>query len=74
MGKAQYLSLHMDHEGAITLLNQVIVQLPSTFTLPLIERMRCHLALYDWEQCLETANRILAVDPQCPEALKHKVS
>jgi tetratricopeptide repeat protein 21B len=71
-GKVRYQELQNDYEGAIGLLNQLIVRFP-TFTPPLIEKMKNQLALLDWDQAIETANRILAADPHCLEALKVKV-
>lgn len=71
-GKVRYQELQKDYEGAIGLLNQLVVRFPS-FTPPLVEKMKNQLALLDWDQALETANRILSADPHCLEALKIKV-
>jgi hypothetical protein len=35
--------------------------------------MKNQLALLDWDQAVETANRIITMDPHCLEALKVKV-
>jgi tetratricopeptide repeat protein 21B len=71
-GKVRFQELQNDFEGAIGLLNQLVVSFP-TFTPPLVEKMKNQLALLDWEQAIETASRILAADPSCLEALKLKV-
>lgn len=71
-GKVRFLELQKDYEGAIGLLNQLVVKFP-TFTPPLVEKMKNQLALLDWDQAIETASRILAMDPHCLEALKVKV-
>ncbi|KDR09588.1 tetratricopeptide repeat protein 21B-like [Zootermopsis nevadensis] len=70
-GKAHFLELQNDYEGAIGLLNQLVVRFP-TFTPPLVEKMKNQLALLDWDQATETANRILAADQHCLEAMKIK--
>lgn len=71
-GKVRFQELQNDYEGAIGLLNQLVVRFP-TFTPPLVEKMKNQLALMDWDQAIETANRILTADQHCLEALKVKV-
>ncbi|XP_068085087.1 tetratricopeptide repeat protein 21B-like [Anabrus simplex] len=71
-GKVRYCELQNDYEGAINLLNQLVVRYPS-YTAPLIEKMKNQLALLDWDLAIETANRILSLDAHCLEALKAKV-
>ncbi|XP_069686948.1 tetratricopeptide repeat protein 21B-like [Periplaneta americana] len=71
-GKVRFCELQKDYDGAISLLNQLVVRFPS-FVPPLVEKMKNQLALLDWDQTIETANRILAADPHCLEALKVKI-
>jgi len=47
-GKVHFLELQKDYEGAICLLNQLVVKFP-TFTPPLVEKMKNQLALLDWD-------------------------
>ncbi|KAK7872002.1 hypothetical protein R5R35_004518 [Gryllus longicercus] len=72
LGKSRFCELENDYEGAISILNQLIVAFPS-LTLPLIEKMKNQLALLDWEQATETAQRILSIDSHSLEALKAKL-
>ena len=59
------------HTEAISLLNSLIVHYPK-LSLPLIEKMRNQLATKDWEQVMETANRILAIEPNSIDSMKAK--
>ncbi|XP_049834413.1 tetratricopeptide repeat protein 21B-like [Schistocerca gregaria] len=70
LGKATLLHLRRESEAAATLLDRLVIRdsLPA-----LIERTRCQLALYDWEQCLESADRALSADAGCLQALEHKM-
>ncbi|XP_047119367.1 tetratricopeptide repeat protein 21B-like isoform X2 [Schistocerca piceifrons] len=70
LGKATFLHLRRESEAAATLLDRLVIRdsLPA-----LIERTRCQLALYDWEQCLESADRALSADAGCLQALEHKM-
>lgn len=71
-GKVRFQELQNDFEGAIGLLNQLVVRFPA-FSPPLVEKMKNQLTLLDWDQAVETASRILAADPHCLEALKLRV-
>ncbi|KAK0172883.1 hypothetical protein PV328_006149 [Microctonus aethiopoides] len=58
-------------EQAILILNALIVRYPK-LCLPLIEKMICQLSCKDWDQVLETANRILSIDANNLDAIKAK--
>ena len=58
LGKAKFFELRLNFSGALDLLNQVIVNGP-TFLPGLIEKMKMQLALQDWEQALDCANRLV---------------
>ncbi|XP_049622407.1 tetratricopeptide repeat protein 21A [Suncus etruscus] len=61
MGKATYFMLHQNYTGALEVVNQITVA-SGTFLPALILKMRLFLAQQDWEQAVETANRILEKD------------
>lgn len=69
LGKAVCLERKEQFAPALELLNQVVVGYP-WFLPALVEKARLLLALDDWEQAMETAQRILAQDAQNIEALR----
>ncbi|XP_063227668.1 tetratricopeptide repeat protein 21B-like [Bacillus rossius redtenbacheri] len=71
-GKASCLTAAKKFEAAVAVLNQLVVRY-SSFSPPLVEKMKNQLGMLDIEQALETANRILSGDPHCLEAMKLKV-
>ncbi|XP_063424970.1 tetratricopeptide repeat protein 21B-like [Mytilus trossulus] len=68
-GKAKYYEMRHNFTGALDLVNQVIVNYPA-FLPALVEKMRLQLALQDWDQSIETAQRALDQDMHCIEALR----
>ncbi|XP_020612885.1 tetratricopeptide repeat protein 21B-like [Orbicella faveolata] len=66
-GKAKYLETKNNFSGALELINQAVVGYPD-FIPALIEKMRLQLALQDWDQTLETAQRALNSNRNCIEA------
>ncbi|EDO49516.1 predicted protein, partial [Nematostella vectensis] len=66
-GKARYLQLKNNFSGALDTVNQAVVAYPECIPA-LIEKMRLQLALQDWDQTLETAQRALAINRNCIEA------
>lgn len=56
LGKAKYQEMRKHFAGALELTNHAIVSFPN-FLPALIEKMKIQLALQDWEQAVETANR-----------------
>uniref|UniRef100_S4RS46 Tetratricopeptide repeat domain 21B n=1 Tax=Petromyzon marinus TaxID=7757 RepID=S4RS46_PETMA len=72
MGKAKYFELKHNYSGALEVINQAIVAFPS-FLPALVEKMRLQLALQDWEQTLETGQRILQKDSHSLEALQMQI-
>ncbi|XP_012284222.1 tetratricopeptide repeat protein 21B isoform X2 [Orussus abietinus] len=71
LGCAKYKEHIGDHPGAISILNSIIVHYPN-LCLPLTEKMINLLAMKDFEQVLETTNRILLIDSNNLDALKAK--
>ena len=56
IGKSRYMALRHNYSGALELINQAVVSYPG-FMPALIEKMRLQLALQDWEQTVESAQR-----------------
>ena len=56
LGKARYYYLRHNFSHALELAGQAIAAHPR-FLPALVEKMRVHLALQDWEQAMETAQR-----------------
>ncbi|CAH1774388.1 unnamed protein product [Owenia fusiformis] len=69
-GKAKFFEQRRNFTGALELLNTAVVNFQS-FIPPLIEKMKVQLALQDWENVMETAQRILAMDGHNIEAQKY---
>ncbi|XP_065054055.1 tetratricopeptide repeat protein 21B-like isoform X1 [Rhopilema esculentum] len=72
LGKVDYLKMKNNFSGALELTNQLVVYYPD-FYPALVEKMRLQLALQDWEQTLETAQRILRSEPHNIEAERMSV-
>ncbi|XP_015604649.1 tetratricopeptide repeat protein 21B-like [Cephus cinctus] len=71
LGSAKFKENKGDHSGVISILNSLIVRYPR-LCLPLIEKMSNQLAVKDWEQVIESANRILQIDANNLDAIKMK--
>lgn len=71
MGAAKFKEYNGDHSGAITILNSLIVRYPK-MCYPLVEKMNNQVATKDWEQAMETSNRILTLEANNVDALKLK--
>ncbi|XP_043587866.1 tetratricopeptide repeat protein 21B-like [Bombus pyrosoma] len=69
LGSAKYKQQRGDYTGAISTLNSLIVRYPK-LCLPLVEKLCNQLALKDWDQVLETANRIMSIDSNNLDARK----
>ncbi|XP_066572827.1 tetratricopeptide repeat protein 21B [Amia ocellicauda] len=61
MGKVRYFIKRQNFSGAIEIVNQIIVAQPG-FLPALIVKMNLFLAQQDWEQTMETGQRILQRD------------
>ncbi|XP_001655859.2 tetratricopeptide repeat protein 21B isoform X2 [Aedes aegypti] len=72
IGQVRYHQLNNDFEAAITVLNRLSVRYPE-LNIPLIEKMRCHLSNWNWENAVETSTRILNLEPTNLEALQVKI-
>ncbi|XP_045686795.1 tetratricopeptide repeat protein 21B [Phyllostomus hastatus] len=69
LGKAQCLEMRQNYLGALETVNQIIVNFP-TFLPALVQKMKLQLALQDWDQTTETAQRLMLQDKQNVEALR----
>ena len=72
MGKARVLLLKRRYKQALEELNQVIV-LYAWFLPALVEKFSVLMAMGDWDQAVETAQRVLAQDQHNIEALRLSV-
>ncbi|KAJ8668598.1 hypothetical protein QAD02_010261 [Eretmocerus hayati] len=61
LGSAKSREMRQDHAGAMLILNPLIVRYPK-LSIPLVEKMHNLLALRDWDQVIETSNRILSFE------------
>ncbi|XP_012885344.1 PREDICTED: tetratricopeptide repeat protein 21B isoform X1 [Dipodomys ordii] len=69
LGKVQCLEVRQNYSGALETVNQIIVNFP-TFLPAFEKKMKLQLALQDWDQTVETAQRLLLQDSQNVEALR----
>lgn len=58
-----------NHSEAISILNSLTIRYPK-LPLPLIEKIKCLLAIKDWEQVLELINRTLSIESNNLDAIK----
>lgn len=72
LGQMRYHQLNSDFEAAISVLNRLSVRYPE-LNIPLVEKMKTQLASWNWDHALETALRILNLEPTNIEALRVKV-
>ncbi|ESO93623.1 hypothetical protein LOTGIDRAFT_189817 [Lottia gigantea] len=70
-GKSKFMENRRNYSGALEIVNQIVVSFPN-FTPALVEKMRLQLALQDWEQTIETAQRAIDQDFHCIEAIKYQ--
>lgn len=57
---------------AISLLNQLIAN-HGTFLPALIEKMKLQIALKNWDEAIETAQKTFIIDRHCIEAQRHLI-
>ncbi|XP_024435637.2 tetratricopeptide repeat protein 21B [Desmodus rotundus] len=69
LGKAQCLEMRQNYLGALETVNQIIVNFPS-FLPAFVQKMKLQLALQDWDQMTEIAQRLMLQDKQNVEALR----
>uniref|UniRef100_A0A667GHI1 Tetratricopeptide repeat protein 21B n=1 Tax=Lynx canadensis TaxID=61383 RepID=A0A667GHI1_LYNCA len=67
--EAQCLEMRQNYSGALDTVNQIIVNFPS-FLPAFVKKMKLQLALQDWDQTVETAQRLMLQDNQNVEALR----
>ncbi|XP_054978983.1 tetratricopeptide repeat protein 21B [Sorex araneus] len=69
LGKAQCLEMSQIYSGALETVNKIIMNFPS-FLPAYVKKMKLQLALQDWDQTVETAQRLMLQDNQNVEALR----
>lgn len=69
LGKAQCLEMRQNYSGALETVNEIIMNFPS-FLPAFVKKMKLQLALQDWDQTVETAQRLMLQDNQNLEALR----
>lgn len=69
LGQMRYHQLNNDFETAISVLNRLSIRYPE-LNIPLVEKMKTQLASWNWEHSVETASRILTLEPTNIEALR----
>lgn len=72
LGQTRYHQLNNDFEAAISVLNHLSIRYPE-LNVPLVEKMKTHLASWNWDHCTETSVRILNLEPTNVEALRIKI-
>ncbi|XP_075548739.1 tetratricopeptide repeat protein 21B-like isoform X1 [Dermacentor variabilis] len=71
-GKAKCFECSGELMKALEVVNQAVV-LYTGFVPALLEKMKLHLALSDWEQMVDSCNRCLSQDSKCIDALLHLI-
>lgn len=71
LGSAKSRETRGDHSGAMLILNPLIVRYPK-LSIPLVEKMSNLLAMREWDQTVETCNRILSFESVNIDAFKIK--
>ncbi|ELU05036.1 hypothetical protein CAPTEDRAFT_159405 [Capitella teleta] len=71
-GKAKYMEMKRNFSGAMDIISQAVVAFPN-FLPALLEKMRLQLALQDWEQTVETAQRALNLNSNCLQAQRYLI-
>nr|KAG5695130.1 hypothetical protein BaRGS_017229 [Batillaria attramentaria] len=71
-GKAKFFEQRHNYSGALELVNQVVVNYQG-FLPAFVEKMKLQLALQDWDQTLESAQRALEMNMHCVEAMVYQI-
>ncbi|XP_065838597.1 tetratricopeptide repeat protein 21B-like [Oscarella lobularis] len=69
LGKAKYFETKFNYSGALECVNKAVVSYPGLVPA-LVEKMKLQLCLQEWEQSVETAQRILGFDSHCIDAVR----
>ncbi|XP_050699357.1 tetratricopeptide repeat protein 21B-like [Eriocheir sinensis] len=69
--KAKFYENRSNYKESTETLNLLVVAYPG-FTGPLVEKAKVNLSEQDWDQCLESANRVLSTDSHNIEAMKYR--
>ncbi|XP_055680428.1 tetratricopeptide repeat protein 21B-like [Lutzomyia longipalpis] len=72
LGQVRYYQIQNDYENAIGVLNKLSIRYPE-LNIPLVEKMKSQLSNWHWDHSLETATRILNLEPTNIEALRIKI-
>ncbi|XP_022660212.1 tetratricopeptide repeat protein 21B-like isoform X2 [Varroa destructor] len=71
-GKIEALKRQGDLHKALDVVNQSVVSFPGN--LPsILEKIKVHMAMGDWDQVVDTANRALSMDTNCIQAQRYQV-
>lgn len=71
-GKSKFFEQRHNYSGALDLVNQVVVNYQG-FLPAFVEKMKLQLALQDWDQTAEAAQRSLELNAQCAEAMVYQI-
>lgn len=72
LGLAESYLQESNADGALGVLNKTIVRFPAN-SLPLIQKMRTLFSIQDWEQTIETMNRVIVTDTNNLEAVQTNI-
>ncbi|KAF5302439.1 hypothetical protein FQR65_LT08528 [Abscondita terminalis] len=72
LGLVESYIVEENFDDALSLINKIVVRFPST-TLGLMQKMRLHFALQNWDHCMDTIKRIYVLEPDNLESLKYNV-
>lgn len=72
LGLAESYLQESNTDGALSVLNKAIVRFPAN-NLPLIQKMRTLFSIQDWEQTIETMNRVILTDSNNLEAVQTNI-
>lgn len=68
IGKSRYLTLKSNFSNALDVISEAVVTFPKS-THALIEKVRLQIMLQEWENAMETCQRILTLEHDCIEAV-----
>ncbi|XP_007539386.1 tetratricopeptide repeat protein 21B isoform X1 [Erinaceus europaeus] len=69
LGKAQCLEIRQNYSGALETVNQIIMKYPN-FLPAFTKKMKLQLALQNWDQTIDTAQKLILQDNQNVDALR----
>ncbi|CAH1154815.1 unnamed protein product, partial [Phaedon cochleariae] len=63
IGLSQCYLFQNDFAESLSTINKAVVRFSGT-VLPLVQKIRVHLSAFDWDQAMETIQRVTAIDPK----------